>query len=289
MEEAIPNSTTTIFQLGSLTKQFTAMLLMQLVEKGLIELNQTVSHYLPDYPSDKGQKITIHHLLSHSSGIPDYTPLDTFYEWMTTSHIPSQFIDNFSSLDLEFEPGSEFRYSNSGYYLLGVIIEKVTGNPVQQVLKEFITEPLGMNNTGLADFKIPMDNMATGYEKLKGELKIARQVDCTLSFTAGGMYSTIDDLYIWDQALYTNSLLSKKYRDIMFRPNLSIYAYGWGVARRNKGSKKDLIISHGGGTFGYISSIVRLVKHRQTVILLSNIEDTDLQTITSSIIKILDK
>src|SRR4028119_1902180 len=166
MEWNVPNETDTKFRLGSITKQFTATLIMQLVEQGKLKLDGKLSEYLPDYRKDVGDKVTIHHLLTHTSGIPSYTSLPNFMaEVSRNPFTPVEFVKNYASGDLEFEPGAKFRYNNSGYFLLGAIIEKVHGKPYEQVLKENVFEPLGMNNSGYDHHDAVLPKRASGYEK----------------------------------------------------------------------------------------------------------------------------
>jgi len=149
MEWNIPNEPDTKFRLGSITKQFTAALILQLVEQGKIKLDGKVSDYLPDYRKDTGARMTIHQLLSHTSGVPNYTAQPGFFANISRNPFKvDDFVKKYASGDLEFEPGAKFNYSNSGYFILGAIIEKVTGKPYEKVLQEKILDPLGMKNTG---------------------------------------------------------------------------------------------------------------------------------------------
>src|SRR6266545_953799 len=164
MEWNIPNEPDTKFRLGSITKQFTATLVLQLVEQGKLKLDGRVSDYLEGYRKDTGAKITIHHLLSHTSGLPNYTALPGFSETISrTPYAVEDFVKKYASGDLEFEPGTKFNYSNSGYFLLGAIIEKVTGKPYEQVLQENILDPVGMKNTGYDHYGTILEKRATGY------------------------------------------------------------------------------------------------------------------------------
>ena len=145
MEWNIPNTPDTKFRLGSITKQFTATVILQLVEQGKIKLDAKLSDYLPEYRKDVGDKVTIHHLLTHTSGIPSYTGQPGFQENVSRNpYKVDEFVKKYASGNLEFEPGSKYSYNNSGYFLLGAIIERVTGKPYEQVLKENIFDPLGM-------------------------------------------------------------------------------------------------------------------------------------------------
>ncbi|WP_020595120.1 serine hydrolase [Spirosoma panaciterrae] len=290
MEWNIPNTPDTKFRLGSITKQFTSMLIMQLVEKGKIKLDGKVTDYVPEYPKATGDKVTIHHLLTHTSGIPSYTGFPGFFEKMSRDpYTPDAFVKKFSDMPLEFEPGSTFSYDNSGYFLLGVIIEKVTGKSYADVLQENILKPLQLLNTGydLADPIIP--KRASGYEKRGGSYVNAPYLDMTIPYAAGSMYSTVDDLYRWDQALYTEKLLSAKSKTVMFTPFLSHYAYGWGVSKAKIGSLKDslLLLEHTGGINGFNTIISRIPKDKQLVVLLNNTGGAPLGSIRKNILNIL--
>ena len=234
MEWNIPNTPDTKFRLGSLTKQFTAMLIMQLVEQGKLKLEGKITDYLADYPKAAGDKITLHHLLTHTSGIPNYSDLPDYRTFERNRYRPADFIKKFSDLPLEFEPGSAFAYSNSGYILLGAIIEKVTGKPYEKVLQENIFTPLQMHNTGYdVSYKV-LPKRASGYERWNLVYENASYMDMSIPYAAGALYSTVEDLALWDQALYTDKLLSASSKAILFTPYKNGYAYGWGV-RQNAG------------------------------------------------------
>jgi CubicO group peptidase (beta-lactamase class C family) len=286
-----PSQSDTKFQIASLTKQFTAVLIMQLVERGRIRLDGKVSDYLPNYPKDKGGRITIQNLLSHTSGLPNYTNLPEWSEMSRQAYPPDQFIKLFAGLNLEFEPGSKFKYSNSGYYLLGVIIEKITGKPFGKVLRENILNPLNMRNTGYASSKTVIRNLAAGYERLPtGLYEKAPYQDLSTAFSEGGMYSTVEDLYLWNQGLYSENLLSTKYKEILFKPNLANYAFGWVVGNasvaearefltnpfsfssKEGGREQKLLIWHWGSNPGFNAIILRLVDDKGLIVILDNSE-----------------
>src|SRR5687768_11004790 len=166
MEWGIPNTPDTRFRLGSITKQFTAALTLQLVEQGKIKLDGKITDYLPDYRQDIGQKVTVHHLLTHTSGIPSYTGQPGFFENVSRNpYKVVDFVKQYASGDLEYEPGSKYSYNNSGYFLLGAIIERVTGKSYEQVLKENILDPAGMKNTGYDHHDTLIPKRAAGYAK----------------------------------------------------------------------------------------------------------------------------
>lgn len=216
IEWEIPNQADTKYRLASITKQFTAMLIVQLVAENKLALNVPISTYLPDYPKKNGDIITIHHLLTHSSGTPNYTSFPDYRDRMSHSTNPEEIVQFFSDSTLLFTPGEKFDYSNSGYVLLGVIIEKVTGQSYEIVLQEKIFTPLGMNNSGYDHHSAILKNRAAGYYKNGKSYINASYIDLTVAFSAGCIYSTVEDLFLWDQALYTEKLLPKQYLDLLF-------------------------------------------------------------------------
>lgn len=273
MEWNIPNTPDTRFRLGSITKQFTAALTLQLVEQGKIKIDGKVTDYLPEYRKDTGQRVTIHHLLTHTSGIPSYTSQPGFVENLSRNpYKVADFVAKFASGDLEFEPGSRFLYNNSGYFLLGAIIERVTGKSYEQALKENILDPAGMKNTGYDHHNTVIPKRAAGYRKTAEGYENAAYLDMSIPYAAGSMYSTVEDLYLWDQALYTDKLLSAASKDLMYKPFLQEYAYGWSVrdASFKHNDQPVQIIEHGGGINGFSTVIARFPKEKNLIVLLDN-------------------
>ncbi|SKB83974.1 serine hydrolase [Maribacter arcticus] len=295
MEWDIPNKPNTKHRLGSVTKQFTAMLILQLVAEGKIDLQTPITTYLPDYPKENGDKITTHHLLTHSSGIPNYTAFPDFFAAESRNpYTPDQFVKKFEDKELEFTPGEKFNYSNSGYFLLGVLIEKLSGKTYEEMLHEKIFTPLGMHDTGYDNHKDILKNRATGYEKNGTSFINSAYLDMSIPYAAGSLYSTVEDLYLWDQALYTTTLLPQKYMDLFFTPYIaafgnSQYAYGWGVGKEVIGNTTDSItvISHGGGINGFNTNISRSPSNKSLVVLLNNTGGAPLGEMTRSIIGIM--
>jgi len=291
MEWNIPNETDTKFRLGSITKQFTAALILQLVEQGKIKLDGKISDYLPDYRKDVGDKITVHHLLTHTSGIPSYTSQPKFFEDVSRNpFVVADFVKKYASGDLEFEPGSKFSYNNSGYFLLGAIIEKVSGKPYEQVLKENILDPLGMKNTGYDHFDAVLSKRASGYNKTPKGYINAPYLDMSIPYAAGSLYSTVEDLYLWDRALYSDKILSAKSKELMFKPNLENYGYGFGITNAALGDTKQTVpvISHTGGINGFNTIIVRLIGNQHLIVLLDNTsQGRNLDKISKDITNIL--
>ena len=291
MEWDIPNKTNTKHRLGSITKQFTAMLILQLAAENILDLHVPVSKYLPDYPKESGNIITIHHLLTHTSGIPNYTSFPGFMEKESRNpYTPDEFVEKFANKDLEFTPGEKFNYSNSGYFLLGVIVEKLAGKTYEQMLLDNIFTPLKMKNTGYDNHGKILNNRATGYEKNGNTFVNSKYLDMSIPYSAGSMYSTVEDLYLWDQALYTNKILPQKYMDLYFKPHIlafgnNHYAYGWAVGKDIIGNTTDSIyvISHGGGINGFNTIISRTISDKSLVVLLNNTGGAPLNQMTRAI------
>lgn len=276
MEWDIPNQSDTKHRLGSITKQFTSMLILQLVEQGKLKLEVPITTYLPDYNKSNGDKITIHHLLTHTSGTPNYTAFPNFFRDSTRDpYTPDEFVEVFADSTLQFTPGEKFNYSNSGYFLLGVIIEKVTGKSYEQVLQENILTPLKMNNTGYDHYSTILKR-AAGYQKNGKDFRNANYLDMSIPYAAGSLYATVEDLYLWDQALYTNKLLSKKYMDLMYTKHVPAfgghYGYGWSLDKVANGKTGDSlsIISHGGGINGFNTLISRIPTDKNLIVLFNN-------------------
>jgi len=294
MEWSIPNKPDTKFRIGSITKQFTSMLILQLMEEEKIDLQGKLSDYLPYYREDTGSKVTIHHLLTHTSGIPSYTSLSNFFEKVSRDPFPvNEFVEKYCSGDLEFEPGSKFVYNNSGYFLLGAVIEEITGRKYADILRDKIFDPLKMKSTGYDHFEIIIPNRATGYQKTFDGYENAPYLDMSLPYAAGSLYSTVEDLYLWDQSLYSEKLLSKEKKGLLFKPHVKAmggsYGYGWTIRQRNHpvAEKKLMSISHGGGINGFNTLIERLVDDRHLIVLFNNTPGVSLGAISSEIINIL--
>ncbi len=284
----VPNKPNTKHRVGSLTKQFTAMLILKLVEENKIKLDATINQYIPDYPREGGDKITIHHLLTHSSGIPRFR-LKKYRDPYT----PNELLALWDDSGLDFEPGEQFTYSNPGYFLLGVIAERVTKKSYEQILHEYILNPIGMKNSGYDRHKTLLRNRSSGYTKQGTAYENAGYTDMSVSFAAGAMYSTVEDMYLWDQALYSDKIISSRYRDLMFKSYLPalgrFYGYGWFNSKYPIGSSKDSIdvIEHSGGIQGYSTSITRIPSDKHLIVILSNIQGTETEPLTYAINGIL--
>lgn len=292
MEWAIPVQSDTKFRIGSVTKQFTAAVILQLIAEGKIKLEGKITDYLPDYRADTGGKVTVHQLLNHTSGIPSYTGNPDFFPNVSRNpYAVADFVKKYASGDFEFEPGTKFKYNNSGYFLLGAIIEKVTGKTYETVLKERIFEPLGMTNTGYDHHATLLPKRAAGYEKTPDGYVNAAYLDMSLPYAAGSLYSTVEDLYKWDQALYADKILPAASKQLMFTPGLAKYGYGFFIDEQpiGKAGEKTKLIQHSGGINGFNSLLTRLVDKQQTVIILDNVGLGRFQdAMTTGIVNILN-
>jgi CubicO group peptidase (beta-lactamase class C family) len=287
----IPNTTDTRFRLASVSKQFCSMVMMQLVQDGKVRLDDKITDHLTYYRKDTGDRVTIHHLLSHQSGIKDYTA--NFDYRGTISRLPTRkddFIREHCSGDLLNEPGTIYSYSNSGYSILGRIIEKVTRKTYEQNLRERIFEPAGMENSGYDRNRYILEKRASGYTRGPFEYENADYMDMDSSPGAGGsLYSTVGDMFTWDRALYTDKLLDKKHRDLMFTPNRDVpevkaaggrphsrYGYGWQIYTRTHPvtKRRTRVINHGGAINGFRAMENRLVDDDAFVIVLCNQGDS---------------
>lgn len=277
----VPNTPAHKFRLGSITKQFTAMIIMQMEQKGMLKTDDFIQKHLPDFPN--GDRITIHHLLTHTSGIPNFTNFPEYQETSMLSSPPAKTLERFQDKALEFEPGEQYNYSNSGYVLLGHIIETVSGRSYEDLLKEWIFDPLGMYDSGYDDSKAILENRARGYGQGSDGIENADYLDMTIPHAAGALYSTTLDLYKWDRSLYIDMLLPQEAMDRMFTPFKRGYAYGWGVRDTEQGRR----IAHSGGIDGFVTNITRLVDEDGVVIVLSNFEFASTRSIVTGLIQLL--
>lgn len=277
------NTPQTKFRLGSLTKQFTAMAILILQERGALTVQDPICIHLADCPA-RWQAITIHQLLTHTSGIPDFARLPGFSATMGLPSSPAETIARFRDQPLEFLPGEKFRYSNSGYILLGAIIEQASGSTYESFIQDHIFAPLQMVSSG---YDHSAGDLAVGYRDGLGE---AEFIDMSGPFAAGGLYSTVADLYRWDQALYTDQLISQALLDEMFTPFVPIFngggfgpGYGWFIGK--DGDRP--MASHAGGINGFLSRITRYPQDHVLIAILSNREDANLAEIQTQLTKLL--
>ena len=275
IEHQVPINTSTKFELASITKTFTALLILQLADRGKVKLDGKVSDYIPEFTRSDSGEITIQHLLSHTSGLQDFVGLNCpFAQWTE-----KEFLDGLSKTPLSFKAGTKFRYSSSTYILLRYIIERVSGFSYEKNLQEHILRVAGMNNSGVIHNNKIVVNRAMGYVTTDNEYQNAMPVsNHDIFLGAASIYSTAQDLLRFDQALYGNQLLGPKLKQQMFTMVQPPYGYGWFVS---ESASQGKIISHGGDIFGFTSLIERRLKNKTLIVILGNLQSIDREKIVS--------
>lgn len=264
-EWSIPAAADTRFRLGSITKQFTAMAVLLLEQDGKLSVDDPVSRHWGDAP-EAWRGITIHQLLTHTSGIYNYTALPGYARDMRKTKSPAEILRDVADRPLEFQPGTQMKYSNSGYVLLGLLIEKLSGMSYAEFVRQRIFQPLGMNDTGYDSDTAIIARRAAGYERRGGELRNAQFLDMSLPHAAGALYSTCLDLLKWDAALRGQKLLNADHYRRYFTPDKNDYAYGW-IIKESNGAVWQ---SHGGGINGFSTMIIRVPSKELLVVALAN-------------------
>ena len=271
LEYNIPMQVDNIFRIGSITKQFTAVAILQLMEQGKLNLQDDITKFIPDYPMH-GHKITIEHLLTHTSGIQSLTAMKDFRERMILDLTPSELINYFKNQPMEFTPGTKWNYNNSGYILLGYIIEKISGKTYPQYLEENFFKPLDMTNSLYGNDSKIIKNRAGGYEKDSSVVVNAFHLSMTQPYSAGSIQSTVEDLFKWHQAIHSYKLLKKESLDKAFTKykltdgTETVYGYGWFL----NNIQESPTIEHGGGINGFSTESIYLPKEEVFVAVFSN-------------------
>ena len=270
LELGVNLTTNNIFQLGSITKQFTAIAILILEEQGKIDTKQYISKYIPDYPS--GNKITLHHLLTHTSGIKDFTKMKSLREIAQKDLSPKEMVDFFKNESVDFQPGEKFDYNNSGYVILGYIIELVSGKTYEDFIRENIFEKARMSHSRYATETAVVDKRAYGYQKkAEGYLNKSR-ISFNIPFSSGSLMSTTEDMLKWQNALNQNLLLGaniikKAFTNYKLNNGEAFtYGYGWHLREINGTPVRE----HGGSIFGFKTMGVYIPSEDIYVIGLSN-------------------
>jgi len=266
LEWDIPNTPSTRFRLGSITKQFTAASILLLEERGKLRLEDPIKTYLPDAPA-AWDRITIFNLLTHSSGIPNFTSLPEYKTLQLTDTPPAKTIATVRDKPLDFFPGEKMSYSNSGYILLGYVVEKVSGGSYERFVQDNIFTPLGMKDSGYDSNSVIIAHRAAGYAPSpKGPVN-AGYIHMSIPHAAGGLYSTTEDLLRWEQGLFGGKLISSASLQKMTTPFKNDYALGV-VVQTIEGRK---IVQHGGGIEGFNTFLAYYPDDKLTVVVLANI------------------
>lgn len=271
VELQVPATDSTVFEIGSISKAFVSAATMLLVEEGRVGLDDPIHEYLPDLPSE-WLGVTIYQLLTHTSGIPDYEEIQT-YEAYRFRFTPEEIIRVAHSRPMDFEPGTGWYYSNTGYFLLSLIVERVEGRPLGQVLKARIFGPLGMTQTGMADPERIIPHRGAGYYvNGTGDLVNRDPTQTSSTLGAGGIVSTVHDMVKWDEALYGTDLLSDASKEAMWTPAVlpngesTGYAFGWGIGE-HMGHQS---LSHGGMVAGFVANFFRVPDEEAVIIVFAN-------------------
>ncbi|MFT3796616.1 serine hydrolase [Flavobacterium sp.] len=273
LELKVPMKPENVLRLASITKQFTSVAILLLMEQGKLSLQDPLSKYIADYP--RGNDITIHHLLNHTSGITSFTNLPDFGSKKRNDMSPEEIIDSFKNLPLEFEPGQRYAYSNSGYVLLGYLIEKIAGMPYADFIQQFIFDPLGMKNSQYDQHDKLIPNRVNGYQPGDSGFQNPEYISMGTVYAAGALLSTVDDLFLWSKAIHHNTLISEKSKQLAFT-NHSLkngkhtnYGYGWAINELAGATS----IEHTGGIDGFTTSGIYVPDSNLYAIVLTNLDD----------------
>jgi CubicO group peptidase (beta-lactamase class C family) len=278
LELDVPDTPPTKFRLGSVTKQFTAAAIMLLQERGKLNVNDLVKKYLPDAPA-AWDKITVFNILTHTSGIPNYTNFPDYPALQAIPTTPQKLVARFIDKPLDFQPGERYSYSNSGYIVLGYLVEKLSGESYEKFLQENIFTPLGMNDSGYDSNTAIIPHRAEGYAPSPTGVVNADYTDMTVPFAAGALYSTTEDLLRWEKGFYGGKLLKPDSLMMMTTPFKNNYAFGLEVRTVN-GHK---VINHGGGIQGFNTMVSYYPDDKLAVIVLSNINGAAPQELSTKL------
>ncbi|WP_234733697.1 serine hydrolase [Tellurirhabdus bombi] len=290
VSKKIPNDTNSIYQLGSITKTFTGAVILKLQEENKLSLKDKLHKFFPDYPN--GDKITLEQLFYHTSGIYDFKSILYGPDSAKVTRPVSKawVLAQFKDKPLRAEPGTAVNYTNSGYFLLGLIVEKVTGKPFETVVRERFLKPLRLTKTGFDLINLKNSGKTTGYIFWKDSVLVETPaVDSTVAYAAGGMYSTVDDLYRWSRVVQNRTMLKPETWDsALTPPNQGAWGYGWGVSYFNEGKK---LIFQNGNIPGFATFYIQVPEDDVVIILLCNVDDTSdltsLEPIATDLLKIM--
>jgi CubicO group peptidase (beta-lactamase class C family) len=278
LEWAVPNTPSTKFRLGSVTKQFTAASILLLEERGKLKVDDPVKKYLPDAPA-AWDKMTVFHVLTHTAGIPNFTAFPDYASSEPFSTTPEKLVARFRDKPLEFEPGTKWSYSNSGYVLLGYLIEKASGQSYEKFVQENIFTPLGMKDSGYDSNSTVIAKRASGYAPSPNGPVNAGFIHMSIPFSAGALYSTTEDLLRWEQGLFGGKVLSAASLQKMTTPFKNDYAFGLQV-HNVKGQK---VIDHGGGIEGFNTLLAYYPQDKLTIAVLGNLNGNAPEQIASAL------
>ncbi|MCP4180368.1 MAG: beta-lactamase family protein [bacterium] len=274
IENKVEAEANTIFRIGSITKQFVAAAILKLQEDGKLDVQDTLSKYIPDFP--RGDEVTIHHLLTHTSGIKNHTSQSDFYSKVERYIDANKLLDDIKGLEFDFDPGEDYSYNNSGYFVLGKIIEIVSGKSLENYFNETFFIPLGMENTGVYINENPPINEAIGYTKSNGIYSHSLNWNMSWAGGAGSLYSTVEDLFLWNEAIFNGNILSQESIIAAHSParlnngEVTQYGYGWELSM----FRGVNLVEHDGLLDGFRSLMSRIPEDNITIIILTNTNST---------------
>ncbi|MBT7805544.1 serine hydrolase [Candidatus Poribacteria bacterium] len=276
MENGARITPTTKLRIGSNTKQFTAASILKLQEEGRLSVSDPLSEYWPDFP--RGDEVTVHRLLTHTSGIHSYTSVPDFVDKVAEAIAPNDLIADIQEFDYDFDPGEQFMYNNSGFFLLGEIVAQISGQSFEDYLRTTFFEPLGMGDTGIHRPGLDLEDEALGYSYTPGATELAVDWDMSWAGGAGALYSTVLDLHTWNEAVFGGDVLSAESLEAALTPvalndgsvpdgmGSGGYGYGWTLSEL-RGVRQ---IAHGGGLHGFLSQLARFPDNDMNVVVLGN-------------------
>jgi CubicO group peptidase (beta-lactamase class C family) len=273
-----------VFRIGSITKQFTAVAILQLMEQGKLSLQDEITKFIPDYPT-QGHKITVEHLLTHTSGIQSYTGMKDYVQTMAVDMKPTEMIDRFKNEPMNFAPGTKWNYNNSGYFLLGYIIEKVSGKTYGEYLNENFFKILGMRNSQYGTDTKLASKRVVPYSRGMSGFETAQPLSMTQPYAAGSIESTVEDLIIWHHAVHSNILVKKETIEKAFKKykladgKETDYGYGWRLGY----VQESPTIEHGGGINGTLTMAIYLPKEDVFVAIFSNCDCNPPEDLTAKL------
>jgi D-alanyl-D-alanine carboxypeptidase len=271
----VPHEATGKFRLGSLTKKFTATAILQLMERGALALDDEIARHYPEAPA-AWRGVSLFHLLTHTSGIPSYTSIPGFFQDMAQRDLsPRDIIALTENEPLEFPPGTQFKYCNGGYVILGQVIERLSGLAYEDYVREKVLLPLGLQNTGYEQVATIIPRRVQGYRNKNGRMENAAYLAMSLPYAAGSIYSCLDDLLTWQRALATAKPIGRAARDLMFTDYGHFYGFAWAI--QTQFSRRQYV--HAGGINGFSVVMSHYPDDDLTIILLANIQAAPVQKI----------
>jgi teichoic acid D-alanine hydrolase len=281
-EEGTSINSQSLFKIASVTKVFTSLIILHLYEKGVLNLHQTIGKYYPEYSGEGKERVTLHHLLTHSSGITHCEGSNGIAVYQSPYSV-DEFIRRYCSGTLDYEPGSQFRYNNADYIILGRIIEKITGKSFSENLHSIIVQPLQLQHTAMLYHKDVIKGLASTYYIDDSTKIFYRDAPMYIEnyFSAGAMYSTVDDIFRLDKALFSSTILQKSTFNLMMTPYPALYnvAYGLWVSQQKFGEKTYKVANRQGSIWGANAYWIHIMDNNITIIIVSNTNATNLHTL----------